>query len=183
MVVYFRSEFVEEIVNHGLITFLSFEPMNEDVSTPRTPPDVVVTMMVRYLEKIGVDNELIVIDPYFFAPRVDSTYPATLVNILTPFASKLKDLRIVTASHQNAYSAGTRQVVEEALGRSFPSLRVHHTTSNEIHDRFWISNGRTKGILTGTSLNGLGRKYTIMDYLQDADVATLVNEFSASNII
>lgn len=37
--------------------------------------------------------------------------------------------------------------------------------------------------LTGTSLNGLGKKYAIVDYLKEEDVIEIVKEFERNKLI
>lgn len=180
---YFKEMFLKQIVEHGLTTYLEMDLILEDLTTPRTQPDRVEEIIVKFLTNIGLDGELIIVDPYFFAPRVDATYVTRLCNIMTPFISTLQNIRIVTASHSRAYSANSKNLVLNGLAALSSSLNVSHTQSNELHDRFWISNNREKGILTGTSLNGLGRKYAVIDYLQDEDVKEIVTDLHSQNLI
>lgn len=180
---YFKEMFLNEIVEHGLTTYLEMDLILEDLTTPRTPQDRIEEILVKFLTNIGVDDELIIIDPYFFAPNIDASYVTRLCNIITPFLSRLQNLKIVTASHSRAYSPSSKALIMSGLSNLSSSLNVNHSQSNELHDRFWISNKREKGILTGTSLNGIGRKYAVIDYLQDIDVKDIVSEFSCQNLI
>jgi len=182
-VLHFRDAFIEEIVKYGFTTFLELGPINEDLTTPSTPTNKVASILTKHLSSVGVDNELIIIDPYFFAPSPNTQYLDTVTQVLSPFLGNLTDLRVVTAAHGRAYSSTTRDDIEKRLHNLSASLKIHHTQSNELHDRFWISNKRQKGILTGTSLNGLGKKYAIVDYLDSQDVAEIVNEFSRRSLI
>lgn len=182
-ILYFKDIFIEEIVKHGLTKFILPKPISEALATPKTSKNEVVSIIIRYLRNVGIDNELIIIDPYFFAPTTDSQYSSTLMDILSPFFGTLSDLIIVTASHKKAFSKKTKTLIKNELKDAAPKIRIHHTKSNKLHDRFWISNNRQKGIFSGASLNGFGKKYAIVDYLNDSDVAEIVNEFTKRRLI
>jgi len=180
---YFKEMFLKQLVEHGLTTYMEMDLILEDLTTPRTPPDRVEEILIRFLTNIGLDEELIIIDPYFFAPSVDVSCVRRFCNIVTPFISTLQSIRIVTASHSKAYSVNSKNMILNGLSALSISLNISHTQSNELHDRFWISNNREKGILTGTSLNGLGKKYAVIDYLQDEDVKEIVTDLRSQNLI
>lgn len=180
---YFRDTCVQQILEHGLTTYLKMDLILEEVTTPRTPPDRVEEILIRFLTHISIDNELIIIDPYFFAPRIDASCVTRVCNIIQPFISTLTELKIVTASHSSAYSANSKNLVVTAINSLSPGMTISHTQSNELHDRFWISNKREKGILNGTSLNGLGKKYAVIDYLEDDDVKAIISDFSSRQLI
>ena len=55
-----------------------------------------------------------------------------------------------------------------------PSLSVKLKTSDAFHDRFWIDPLAAKGFITGTSLNGLGKRYALVDHLQQTDAADVI---------
>ncbi len=175
-----RNEFMDYIVKNGLTTYIEIGPINEELTTPRMPMNTVVSILIQFLSSIGIDNELIIIDPYFFPNNSGQYYLTTIIQILSPFLSQLTDLRIITHPQ---FNHNTKILIENGLHRQQASLRIHHTQTAEIHDRFWISNNRQKGILTGTSLNGLGRKYAIIDHLKNEDVTEIINEFSRRNLI
>ena len=180
---FFKYMFVVELIEHGLSTYLSSNIILEDITTPRTPPDHVEAILVKFLTKICIDDELIIIDPYFFSPAIDVSYPARVCNIIKPFLRQIRTIKIVTASHSRAFSCKSKDIVLNSLYSASNSLNISHTQSNELHDRFWISNKRRKGIISGTSLNGLGKKYAVIDYLDDDDVKTIVSDFYLQHLI
>jgi len=175
---HFKEEFIKELAVNGLSNYLNTEVILEHLTTPRNDISAIEGLISQFLENIGIDEELIIIDPYFFAPNVGVQYVSMIENILSPFLNDLRNIKIITASHSRAFSAHTKNLVETHLTNINPSLAISHSTSNELHDRFWVTNNRKKGILTGTSLNGFGRKYSVIDYLQEEDVLEIINEFS-----
>ena len=52
------------------------------------------------------------------------------------------------------------------------SIKVSQKYTDDFHDRFWIIDDK-KGLFIGTSLNGIGKRYSLIDYLQDSDVANI----------
>lgn len=180
---HFKEEFIQYIAKYGYTNFLQMRMIFEDLTTPSTPVADIKNILINYLSTIGIDDELIIIDPYFFPPNANSDYINIICDILSPFFSSLSKIRIVTASHSRAYSSSAKNNFISSLQYFDNTINVIHSKTNEIHDRFWISNARKKGILTGTSLNGLGKKYAIIDYLEDSDVQTIISEFSSQGLI
>ena len=178
-----KDVFIDFIIQHGFTDYTQMQLILEDLTTPSTPPTQIESILIRYLSNIGIDDELIIVDPYFFPRNMDSSYPELIVKILSQFACKLSCLRIVTASHHGAFSERTKATIEEEIKKRYSSINIAHTKSNYLHDRFWISNKRGKGILTGTSLNGFGKKYSIVDYLSDQDVKDIVANFASQQLI
>lgn len=54
--------------------------------------------------------------------------------------------------------------------------------TSEFHDRFWISN-RKKGFYTGTSLNGVGKRISLINTISEEDVRQIVEELVKNNVI
>jgi hypothetical protein len=182
-ILYLKADFIEYIVKHGFTSYHQMQLILEDLTTPSTPPEKIESLLLRYLSNIGIDKELIIIDPYFFPATIEDSYPEMISKIIQEFASTLVNLRVVTAKHGKAFSTQTKSIVEHEIRQACPAITISHTTSNFLHDRFWISNNRKKGVVTGTSLNGLGKKYSIVDFLNDEDVEAIVSDFSEQNLI
>jgi hypothetical protein len=60
------------------------------------------------------------------------------------------------------------------------SIKVKY--SNDFHDRFWIAN-RNKGFCTGTSLNGVGKKISLINEIADEDVKDIIAELESRDLI
>ena len=63
-----------------------------------------------------------------------------------------------------------------------PKVSVKIKTTREFHDRFWIVDEK-KGLFIGTSLNGLGRKYALTDFINDEDIADIVEKLKQLNLL
>ena len=85
--------------------------------------------------------------------------------------------RLEVATHPDR-----NQSVENAFLRMVNTIkpglvhRIKYTTA--FHDRFWIAD-KTRGVFVGTSLNGIGKRYSIADYLREEDVREIYIRFIA----
>ncbi|MBZ5763059.1 hypothetical protein LAV84_26320 [Rhizobium sp. VS19-DR104.2] len=48
-------------------------------------------------------------------------------------------------------------------------IQIKDSISDEFHDRYWLDIDSAKGIVVGTSLNGIGKKISMIDYATSAD--------------
>lgn len=177
----FREEIIDYILENGLSSLINTVPLLEHLVPKGATQNTIVDALHKYLDKVGIDNELIIIDPYFFAPTSDTTYLSTIDLTLDKYLPRIDTLNIIT--YPNKVDAILKTAIETNLKTKKPSLNILHKTSNEYHDRFWISNNREKGILTGTSLNGYGKRYSLLDRLNTSDVRDIVNSLQTFGLL
>lgn len=168
----FKDDFIDYVSEHGLTALIESGLLTEQVIPKGASPNNIVGALHKYLDKVGIDNELIIIDPYFFAPTPDITYVSTIESVLDRYLPKLDTIHIITSLKVDPTLVST---IEGALKTKKPTLNIIHKTSSDYHDRFWISNSREKGIITGTSINGYGKKYALLDRLNTSDVREIVS--------
>jgi hypothetical protein len=177
--------FLKAISQMGLKSYMETAPIMESLLSPSFSISDVDSFFSYYLESLNITDELIIIDPYFYPnfnnPAQLTNYTTRIIGLLNNYSQILKDVRVITSSRVTSNT--TKSTVENAIKSLNPHIRTHHKTTNDIHDRFWISNNRSKGILSGTSLNGFGKKYCIVDFLDDQDVADIIQELSNSSLI
>lgn len=130
--------------------------------------------ILEYINKVsGEDkNELIIIDPYLFrTPKENEGF--ILENILKRCNYK-KIVAVVEKGNTN--KTFWCSISDKLDGR----LEIKY--SDEFHDRFWICD-RTGGFLTGTSLNGLGKKYCLIQKIDNEDINEIVRILKDKQII
>lgn len=179
----FRDDIADYVAEHGLSTLLSIEPLMEDVTTPKDSTPAIQKLLIRFMTSLNLKDELIIVDPYFYYPNADDSYANMILNILDQFINDIREIRVITAPNKRAYSTTTRSKVERAIKDVKPDILITHSTSDHIHDRFWITSNRQKGILLGTSLNGLGKKYSVIEYLSPQDVVKIVSVLKEDNLL
>jgi len=177
---YFKTEIKERIFTYGITRFLKQPCLNEAVIKKNEAENVVLQILHEYLQHIPVDDELIIIDPYLYKAN-SINYASYFGSVLGPFASGLRRLYTITDSHND--QAQTVTTIQAEIRSLNPGITIHHTTSADFHDRFWISNARGSGVLLGSSLNSLGRKYAIIDRLKDADVRDIVAALTTRGLV
>jgi hypothetical protein len=115
-------------------------------------------------------DELLIIDPYIFPPHgADAGYIPFLREVFGSTIQKVNRVRIVSGTSRSAAVETDFRAMLEAVK---PGVGYDAKYSDVFHDRFWIGDG-AKGIVVGTSLNGVGRRYALMDYIGDEDTAAI----------
>jgi len=160
----------EGILAHGITHYLNaivateaFIPMNSSVSS-------VAHIIKQYVEKLDSKKTLTIIDPYIFPHKPDDGYTDSLIHIFNKHLKSCKELRFVTKKDHNKK---IRQQIAAQIRQINSGIKISVVFTNDIHDRFWIVDDNA-GLYVGTSLNGIGKKYTLIDYLKEDDVADIV---------
>lgn len=176
----FKQDFIDYILQHGFSSLITADLLLEQIVSSKTNKSAIAEYLVHFLKAIEVDKDLIIVDPYFFN-AADEEYWKFIELIFEPFIEKLKTLRIVTLPGK--VNNQTKTQIIDRLKKKNPEVSIEHTTSQSFHDRFWINGINKKGFLTGTSLNGLGKKYALVDYLEPIDVEEIVLALSKESLI
>ena len=151
----FKDEIITYILEHGISTLINSESLLEYLVPKNASQNNIVEVLHKYLDKVNIDNELIIIDPYFYASS-DISYTTLIDLTIEKYLPQIEDLYIIT--RPDRVNLTQKTTIETNLINKKQSLNIYHKTSDQYHDRFWISNKRESGILTGTSLNGYGKK-------------------------
>ena len=122
-----------------------------------------IIMMEKYFTKIEtMKNELKIIDAYL-APKTETNdYFAFITQILN--ATKAKTITVYTKKSQNDFER-----IKENLDMPLKIIDTSH-----FHDRFWLT--QKKGFLTGTSFNGIGKRFSVIYELTSEDVNNILSE-------
>lgn len=179
----YQKEVVDFIIDKGFSNFVNTQILNESVIPAGTAQLEIINVLTKYLTKVGIDNELIIVDPYFLAPTRIPNYVQLVENILINFIGTIDTIRLVTTANPSKIDTTLLGQIETTLKVHKPTLQIIHTTTNNFHDRFWISNNREKGVVTGTSLNGFGNKFALIDRLNTSDVREVVDELVSLGLI
>lgn len=116
------------------------------------------------------DNNLLIIDPYFFDNKPETI--ELLVNIFKMSGLNIKNLYIVSKSNNIIK-------FQEELNIEFPEINLVTYKSDLFHDRFWIGLDTKKGIVMGTSLNGLAKRICLIENICNNDVNDILKEYNA----
>ena len=144
--------------------------LHEEILWKNMTEDEKIGKFVENITKIGgVDGELLIIDPYLFSKSHDAEYVSTLSEIL----NRVRCTNITVVTDFSNFDEEVCQEVQQAINREIKMLY-----SSDFHDRYWIAN-RTKGFLSGTSFNGIGRRISSILMLEQDDVDFIVKKVDA----
>ncbi len=146
---------------------------------------LIVDMLRSKLLNLAPQQELIIVDNYIFPPRgfgdnnSKIEYIGVFEDIFQPIVRQIKSLIFVTKRNFNhaLYSE-----CKTLLLNLNPNLSVVCNVTEDFHDRFWIVD-RRDGLFVGTSLNGIGRKYALVDTIRKEDTEEIVKTLEALRLI
>jgi len=166
----------------GATGILSNERFTEAVlpQVPLADIPLLIRTLNALLLRLSPQDSLTIVDPYFFAEKGHvKEYMGVFEGIFQPIASQLNSIRFITQArfNSNLYSR-----VEAALLGWNPGLQITHRASELFHDRFWIVD-EARGMFVGTSINGIGKRYALADYIREDDVAAIVDELRRGGLI
>ncbi len=174
----FKEDIVKYLLEHGFHSLIEVESINEELITQTTPQNKVVAIFQAYLDKVNIDSELIIVDPYFYAGSANLNYLNILSSVLSRYINKIDTIIIITKNEIN-----NKSQVDNTLLNLKSTLNIIHNITNDFHDRFWISNSRQNGVVLGTSFNGLGNRIALIDRLNISDVRLIVTELNNRSLI
>lgn len=163
----FREEFLEHIAEHGLSSLFEFNIFMEDITSPSMSINDIEKVVAAFVAKLQGAKKLIIIDPYFFSKSSKTDVAQLFSRLLSQASSNLEEICFITNGRKNEAKNDILSVIDQAI-------TVHHVTTDEFHDRYWIDPDANKGIIMGTSLNGLGNKISLIDHIRADDVAEIV---------
>ena len=67
-----------------------------------------------------------------------------------------------------------RPAVHAVFEKVVPGVQIKDAVTDKFHDRYWIDADTTRGVIVGTSLNGIGKKVSMIDYASPGDSSELV---------
>lgn len=111
-------------MERGLSSLINSELLLEHVVPKGALQNKIIGALQMYLDKVGVDNELIIIDPYFFASTVDTTYAETIDLTLDRYLPQVNSLHIIT--YPNKVDATLKTTIENNLKAK--KINAEHST-------------------------------------------------------
>lgn len=139
----------------------------EDISNDAFNMESYVIDILDSLKSQG--NTVIITDNYLFPKTYDDIYKKYLKNIL----NHLKAKKIIHLGNERAFNKNLFDYVKFEL--SFSKTSLNHENVNDFHDRFWITKETLSGMVIGSSLNGIGKKFCYYNELNRQDVETILN--------
>ena len=118
------------------------------------------------------EKELTITDPYLFKESKNKKEDDEYCNILAKIIMKAKAKSIRVITNYRNYNNDIHKKIENKLTQDIKII-----WNDDFHDRFWIAD-RKKGFYTGTSINGLGKRITLINLLSKDEVKIIIDELN-----
>ena len=118
------------------------------------------------------EKELIITDPYLFKESKNKKEDDEYCNILAKIIMKAKAKSIRVITNYRNYNNDIHKKIENKLTQDIKII-----WNDDFNDRFWIAD-RKKGFYTGTSINGLGKRITLINLLSKDEVKIIIDELN-----
>ena len=163
-----RSDIQTYIVEHGLSSLFYNLVRCDQITHPAHRLDEIEAIVLGVMGKLDGTKHLLIIDPYFYDD--DPAALALLGKIVASMASRLEKVTLIT----NGTRADKRGAMHDVFQRAVPIIQIKDSVSDEFHDRYWINLDSAKGVVVGTSLNGIGKKIAMIDHANPADSQEII---------
>lgn len=161
----------------GPQAFLRIVRHMEDISGKTTFKKATAFVAER-LVKLAPASELIIIDPYLFPDRPqlgEQEYGKFLAELIAPI---LAPDASVTCLVNRKVNRDVQTVTEDHLRTLVPDATLQAKETEDFHDRFWIAD-RKRGVVVGSSFNGLGKRIFLVDTLSKPDLEAILEAVTA----
>ncbi|WP_434776856.1 hypothetical protein [Neisseria sp. Ec49-e6-T10] len=165
-----RKEILEHILEKGLSSLLNFNIAMEDVLSQTMSINQTEYIVAKFLQKFNNTKRILIIDPYLYKKSDKHDIPSLFGRLIAPFASTLEEIIIVT----NGKESEIKTDMHLEIGKLNSKVKINDVETKAFHDRFWIDPDNRTGVVMGTSLNGLGNKISLIDYIGFNDVDELI---------
>jgi len=162
------------LLDKGPTAILSQELLTEEVLPDNTPRNAVLDTLKYKLNHCSATRSLHIIDPYLYPSIQDPDYVSDFIKIFEATLRLCSCVSIATKANRNA---SLERKIENEINKVNPQISILRKYTNVFHDRIWIVDD-VRGVFVGTSLNGIGKRYAVIDYLQENDAREIVQRYN-----
>ena len=160
------------LLDIGETVIVSRQLLTEEVLPDKTPRSAVLDTLRYKLNRCQPRGTLLIVDPYIFPETHDADYVADFISVFTDAIKACSSLEICTEKR-----GAVQSQLDTAIKALNPGISITKKFSNVFNDRFWIADG-SRGLFVGTSFNGLGKRYAVVDYLTEEDAKDIYHRYS-----
>lgn len=166
---YIREVIREWITENGISSLYNFHITCDAVMHPGITIDEIEMLILGFVNKLDGVKHLIIIDQFFYSS--EATVLDLFQRMIEKLSTHLERVTFFTKSRPHI----DRSAMHEVLTRLVPTIAIKTVETEKFHDRFWIDPDAQKGLVMGTSLNGVTKKIALIDLLSRGDVMQIVN--------
>jgi hypothetical protein len=164
------SELKRLVAEKGVSYVWQLVRLQEAVLARTQNVPAIVTLLADMLSRLAPTQGFVIVDRFLLPKSKSPDYLNTLVSLIKPICRAVSQLILVTSPNYDP------QLLADVSAQASPpgsNCQIVHRLSNTFHDRFWIAD-RQRGLFIGTSLNGIGLRYALADYMHENDVRDIV---------
>ena len=183
---YSLSEVQDMLQREGPTYIMSLRVLREELLPITDIKDassfgLLIDTLRNKLIQLSPSESLTIVDRYLFSKCIknQAEYLTMFGQIVDSVIGKIKLIRFVT---QPSYSDELYKKTVNLLKNMNSHIFVKHSKNKSFHDRYWIADDQ-RGIFVGTSLNGLGKRYALVDNIRDLDTNSIVEELRKLELI
>lgn len=163
-------EIIYIILVFVFVSIIVFGSPSYSVVSPDSSKGTHLEILKYHLRQLNINNKLVIIDNYLFPRNYDDNYIDFFIEIFNDSLKECNELEIITLENHNK---DLRILMNNKIIEIYPYLKIKYKFTNFFHDRFWIADD-AKGLYVGTSLNGIGKKFSMIDFLLDDDTEDII---------
>jgi hypothetical protein len=163
-----RPYIQQHIIEHGLSSLFYNHMTCDAVMHPGFTTDEIEAIVLGIMSKLDGVKHLIIIDAFFYDDKPECLL--LLEKIVRSMSSKLERVTLITHGKRESMRPGMHNVFSTVV----PGIQINDVVTEDFHDRYWIDVENTKGVMVGTSLNGIGKKVAMIDHASFADTGEIV---------
>lgn len=171
-----EAELKRLLIERGITWVWRLVDLQEAVMPQTQNVEPLVRVLQSMLAKLSPTHDFIIIDRYLFSKGADAT---TLMSLLAPIATTVTRIQFITGPRPDPVLLDE---VRASLLAHSSKISVVHSVSDDFHDRFWLAD-RSRGLFLGASLNGLGKRYALADYIVPNDVLEIIAALDARGLL
>ena len=164
----------EEFIKNGPSSLFRYHITCDSILHPGITVDEVETVILGFIRTLKGVKNLMIIDAFFYSNEEN------VLNLFKKMILELSDsLQCITFFTQDPKPKDVKKRNPDSMHNILksinPDIRIIDIITDEIHDRFWLDADNQKGIVMGTSLNGVTKKLTLIDHLQPSDAREVID--------
>ncbi|AMC35310.1 hypothetical protein [Janthinobacterium sp. B9-8] len=128
-------------------------------------------VILGFIKNLNGVKNLIITDTYFYEASTHPFCIDILKKIISEISKELESITFMTLEK----SKDKKKIIHDAIKSVIPKIKIIDIISNDFHDRFWIDIDNLKGVIIGTSLNGIGKRIALIDNLSTNHVKEIID--------
>lgn len=162
-----RDVIREWVAENGISSLYNFHITCDAVMHPGITVNEIERLILDFVKKLDGVKNLMIIDPYFYSS--EAPVLTLFERMIGALSSGLESVTFFTKARPKI----DRTAMHAILTRLVPTITIKTVETEEFHDRFWIDPDAHKGLVMGTSLNGVTKKIALIDHLGREDVTQI----------